>query len=125
MTSYKDTVSLPERISESQRVLSKYPDRVPVVIDSLDNFACLKKKKFLVPIELNVSQLLSIIHKQLIKTSKSGALFIFCDNQILQPSLTINEVYESYKEKPLMDYGKGDRFLYLQIAYENTFGNKH
>ena len=120
---YKDEVSLSTRISESDRILSKYIDKVPVIIDcnrELGTF--IKKRKFLVPKDVSVSYLISIIRSKGNLDSKK-AIFIFCDNQLIQGQTIIGEIYDRYINN-LVNSKKfdGDKFLYLFISYENAFG---
>jgi hypothetical protein len=120
---YKDEVSLSTRISESNRVLSKYIDRIPVIIDcdrELDTIV--KKRKFLVPREVSASYLITLIRSKGNLDSKK-AIFIFCDNKLIQGQTMIGEIYDKYMEN-LINSKKfdGDKFLYFYISCENTFG---
>lgn len=117
----KDELS--KRISESKRIISKFPDRIPVIV--LTNNSKLQKmltkNKFLVPHDLTVSYLLANIRNQ-IKLDPSNALFIFCDNILLSGSEDLSKIYFNYKIKNKIGTS-GDNFLYLSIEEENTFGN--
>ncbi len=120
---YKDEVSLSTRISESNRVLSKYTDKVPVIIDcdrELDTIV--KKRKFLVPKDVSASYLISLIRSKVNLSSKK-AIFIFCNSELIQGQTMFGDIYNKYMDN-LMNSKKfdGDRFLYLYLAYENTFG---
>ena len=125
MTDYKSLVSLDKRKAESQRVLIKYPDRIPVIIDPMDKKQTfqLTKKKFLVPREIDVATLLTVIRNCHTRPSKNESLFLFCDNRIIMPSMLMTELYDMYKNSPNSEYKKGDMFLYLVLARENTFGD--
>jgi|688.fasta_scaffold1999700_1 GABA(A) receptor-associated protein len=113
---------LSKRISESNRIISKFPDRIPVIVltknATLEKL--LKKNKFLVPYDLSVSYLLASIRSQ-IKLDPSKALFLFCDNTLLSGSQSLNEIYKNYKSKHNIGISK-DNFLYMSIEEENTFG---
>ena len=80
----KSNDDLAKKISESNRILAKFPDRIPVIIltnnSKLEKM--LKKNKFLVPHNLTVSCLMVNFRKQ-IKLDSSSALFMFCDNILL------------------------------------------
>lgn len=121
---YKEQNSLGFRISESQRILSKFPDRIPIIIDcSKDLDKILSKKKFLVPREISVSYLLTIIrNKSTLNSTK--AIFIFCNDKLLSGTSILGTVYDEYEKnaKKDSDFIKGDKTLYLNLAYENTFG---
>jgi hypothetical protein len=120
---YKNEVSLSDRINDSNRILSKYVDKIPVIIDcSKELDTIVKKRKFLVPIDVSVSHLISII-RQKFKLNSSQAIFIFCNNQIINGQTIIGEVYRTYiNDLTLSKKFDGDRFLYFYLSCENTFG---
>ena len=122
MNSLKKSTELSENISESTRILSKYPDRIPVIIKTKNQKLAkmLKKNKFLVPKDLSIAYLLLSIRKQ-ISMDKSKALFIFCDNTLISGSEMVNVIYNEYKYKHNIKQDS-DNFLYLSIEEENTFG---
>ena len=103
-------------VSESQRIIAKYPDYVPVIVKS-HKFA-LKKKKFLVPRDANVSHLLIAIRKHIEKVDHSTAIFIFCNNMMIGSNNMLSDVYQ----KHVIDKKTKNLFLYIEIATENTFG---
>jgi GABA(A) receptor-associated protein len=116
----KDELS--KRISESKRIISKFPDRIPVII--LTNNSKLQKmltkNKFLVPYDLTVSYLLANIRNQM-KLDSSNALFIFCDNTMLSGTEELSKIYGNYKSRNNIG-SSSDNFLYISIEEENTFG---
>jgi GABA(A) receptor-associated protein len=120
---YKDEVSLSTRISESNRILAKYIDKIPVIIDcdkELD--AVVKKRKFLVPRDVSASYLISLIRSKLNLNSKK-AIFIFCNNTLIHGQTIIGEIYDKYIEDLMFTQTfEGDRFLYFYLSCENTFG---
>jgi len=120
---YKDEVSLSTRINESNRVLSKYADKVPIIIDcdrELD--IIVKKRKFLVPRDVSASYLISLIRNKVNLDSKK-AIFIFCNNQIIQGQKMVGELYQTYMNDLIVSKKfNGDRFLYFYLSCENTFG---
>lgn len=119
MSSYKKKIHLSQRASECNRILAKYPSHVPVIVECDKKIGVLKKQKFLVPSDVSVSHLLISVRKQ-ISLDGSKSIFMFCDNMILCPTVMMNQVYSSYlrnkKDEP------EDKFLYITIASENTFG---
>jgi GABA(A) receptor-associated protein len=118
----KSNDDLSKKISESIRICSKFPDRIPVIILTKNSKLekMLKKNKFLVPSDLTVSYLLVNIRKQ-IKLDSFSALFMFCDNSLLSGTQTLNEIYKNYKHKNNIG-PSDDNFLYITIEEENTFG---
>jgi GABA(A) receptor-associated protein len=110
-----------KRCADSTRLRIKYPNHIPVVINSLDKEIVLKKYKYLVPKELNASQLMISIRSQLVLDSYK-ALFIFVDNTLLDNLKTIGEIYENYLIKNKIK-SNGDKHFYITLMSENTFGN--
>lgn len=105
-----------DRQRESSNVIIKYPDRVPVIVDTNDNSSFnekLDKHKFVVPDTLSVSEFVIIIRKRL-RIDSSKAIFVFCGNTILIGSMPIRQIYDKYKEE--------DGFLYLIYKAESTYG---
>ena len=122
LSSFKKDFTLAQRISESTRILAKYPDRIPIIIEYNDAelLKIIKKRKFLVPHDVSVSYLNHIIRNK-IKIDSSKAIFMFYENILLNSTSMIGELYEKYK-KNNKEYIKGDKFFYITLSYENTFG---
>jgi GABA(A) receptor-associated protein len=104
-----------KRVKESKSLNSRYPLRVPIILyPSTKEQPDIKKNKYLVPVDINVSQFMYVI-KKYIKINSEEAIFIFTSNNTLVPnSWTIKELYDQHK--------KEDNFLYLYYSIENTFG---
>lgn len=103
-----------KRLSEAQTIMTKYPDRIPCIID-IDKDINNKQvtRKMLIPTDLTVSQLLFILRKKT-KFSPEKALFLFLNN-ILPPSgTTVGYLYPTEKND--------DNFLYFFLTSENSFG---
>lgn len=102
---------------EATRILSKYPDRIPVIISRSSlagDIPEIDKNKFLVPSDLTVGQFQYVIRKRL-RLSPEKALFLFIDNNIQPTSHLMSTVYESsHDEKTL--------FLFITYGAESTFG---
>ena len=103
---------------EAIRVRTKYPDRIPVIVNRSRSAGSsvpeIDKHKFLVPCDLTMGQLQYVIRKRLTLTSEK-ALFLFVNNTIPPTSTLISTIYEEYKDKET-------EFLYVTYAMENTFG---
>lgn len=118
--SYKNQTSLEDRINESNRVLSKYPDRIPIIIECTNSelFKLIKKRKFLVPRDIIVLTLIQIIRDKIcVESSKS--IIMFHENKLLCGQSDLGAMYDSYMHEKKYD---GDKFLYITLAYESTFG---
>ena len=111
MKQHKDKYTL----KDSQYLISKYPKRIPVVVDLAPgtDLPPLEKNKYLAPKDITIGQLLFIIRKQM-NLNSSKAVFIYCENTVLTTSSLLSKVYHDLK------YENG--FLYLLVAGENTFG---
>ena len=104
-----------KRIEESSRIISKYPDRIPVIVEKTggSDIPDIDKCKFLVPKDLTVGQFVYVIRKR-IKLSPEKAIFIYINNTLPPTSQLVSAIYEEHKSE--------DGFLWLKYAGENTFG---
>lgn len=104
------------RKKEFLKIKNKYPERIPVIVEKnikCDDLINIKKKKYLVPNELNISSLIYLIRKN-IKLDSSKALFLMTNNKILNNNKSLYDAYEENKSE--------DGFLYIYYTSENTFG---
>lgn len=118
MTNYKITKTFEERLNESEEIVKKYPNRIPLIVEKLENkndtiIPKIDKNKYLVPDDLTVGQLVYVVKKR-IKLTPEKAIFIFCDNKLLNSSLNMRQVYDTYRDK--------DGFVYIIYSGESTFG---
>ncbi|GJW30769.1 autophagy-related protein 8i [Tanacetum coccineum] len=115
-TAFKTTYSFEERCQESQDIIARYPDRLPVVVEryTKTDLPEMEKKKYLVPRDMSIGQFIHILSGRL-HLAPGKALFIFVQNTLPQTSSLIESVYESYKDE--------DGFLYMCYSSEKTFGN--
>ena len=104
-----------ERINESTKIKSKYPDRVPVICEKNpgSGLEILDKRKYLVPNDITATQFLFIIRKRLKLASEKG-IFLFVNNMIAPSTHTMIDLYNEYKDD--------DGFLYMNYTEENVFG---
>jgi hypothetical protein len=119
-TKYQDIISYEKRCEDSLRLCLKYPDYVPVIINSPHPEVNLKKNKFLVQKDSSASKLVYTIRSQLILNSNM-AIFMFINDTIIDHTKSIGDLYEQYiiniKDK------NNDKYMYVNIYLENTFGN--
>ena len=115
--SFKNEFKFEDRLSEAEKVLGKYPDRIPVICERASNVKSdcplIDKRKYLVPIDLTMGQFLYIVRKRL-KLAPEKALFLFVNGTIPSTASLIGEIYQRHKE--------ADFYLYITYAPENTFG---
>jgi GABA(A) receptor-associated protein len=113
---FKNSYNFFYRYQESSKMLIKYPDRVPIICEKLQNkndCPNLNKKKYMVPNDFTVGQFLYIIRQQL-KVGPEKAIFLFVSNTIPPTSIRIINLYNLYRDD--------DLFLYVNYSSENTFG---
>ena len=118
MYTFKQEHTFYDRLAESSRVLTKYPERRPIICEKLagDNDAPdIDKHKFLVPRYLTVGEFMCVIRKR-IRLQPGDALFLFVGefNNIPPSNMVMISIYEQYKSS--------DGFLYITYSKENTFG---
>lgn len=112
---FKEDFDKNVRIGESQKIMTKYPGKIPVIVEKQKNsdMPNIDKKKYLVPGDLNMSQFIYVVRKR-IKLEPSETLFLMVNNQLCPSNIVLSEVYERYKDE--------DGFLYIVYSAENTFG---
>lgn len=114
--SFKKEHSFEKRKAESDRIRSKYPDRIPVIAERLEksDIPDLDKKKYLVPSDLTMGQFVYVIRKR-IKLSADQAIFLFVNNTLVPSGTLMSQVYK--------DHADEDGFAYICVAGENSFGS--
>ena len=85
-----------------ERVLRKYPDRVPVYVHVDHKRLYIEKNKYLVPHALTVADFTQIIRKR-ISIKPYEAMFMFVDKKVLPPnSAQFGELYKQYRDNDQM-----------------------
>jgi len=113
---FKIEYSFDTRKLESQKILGKYPERVPIIVEKSkqSDLPELTKNKYLVNNNITVGNLLYII-RQDAKIKEFEGVFLFINDSILPPlSEKIGTLYEKYKDL--------DGFLYICYTSETVFG---
>ena len=115
--SFKHQFGFEDRLAEAKRVLSKYPDRVPIICErsliSTHDCPVIDKRKYLVPRTYTMGEFLFVIRKRL-KLPPEKAIFLFVNDIIPSTTSVIGIVYQTYKD--------ADGYLYMSYSQENTFG---
>ena len=114
--SFKEKHDFEKRQLDSERIMQKYPYRVPVICEraGMTDIPLIDKNKYLVPTDLLVGQFMYVIRKRL-KLDAAKAIFLFINNQVIPPSsVSLGVIYEEHKD--------ADGFLYITYSGENTFG---
>jgi len=106
--------SLEDRLAESNKVLIKYPDRIPVIVEPLTkDIVGIDKNKFIVSKDMTFGQLIYIIRKRM-NVDSNTALFFSINGTLCTASSDIESIYNDKKNE--------DNFLYVKYTTENTFG---
>jgi len=107
--------SFEKRVEVAEKIRSKYPDRIPVIVEKAPRSTApeIDKKKFLVPADLTVSKLAFEIRRHLRLAPEHG-MFLFINDTLPPNAALLQQIYEKYKDP--------DGFLYVTYASENTFG---
>ena len=115
-SNYANKTTFESRSNESKRIRLKYPDRIPIIIERVNdtNTPPIDKTKYLVPNNLTVGELVYVIRKRM-KLEPEKAIFFFINESIPNTSLQLCQLYETHKNE--------DGFLYMKYSTENTFGS--
>ncbi|CAM8924618.1 unnamed protein product [Rhodiola kirilowii] len=113
--SFKDLYSFEDRLRESNDIIARYPDRLPVIAEKYSKCSLpdLEKNKYLIPRDMTMGQFIHILSGRL-HLDPGKALFIFVRNTLPETAAMIDSVYASFKDE--------DGFLYLCYSSEKTFG---
>lgn len=109
---YKSRFSLNERKRESEAIMRKYPDKIPVICTPI-NAPNIIKNKYLVSVDVNIMYLLFVI-RQNMKASQDQGLFFIINNTIPSSSDRMISLYDMHKDP--------DGFLYINYTMESVFG---
>jgi GABA(A) receptor-associated protein len=115
---FKDKHTYQDRRKECIRVTTKYPDKIPCILQMKKGGAMSSidgKNKYLVPNNTTFGHLIYIIRKR-IKLSQTQSIFMFTEkNKIPSSSTSLLNIYNENKSS--------DGYLYFYYSFENTFGN--
>jgi len=114
---FKAQHPLDRRKEVADKILSKYPDRVPVIVEKALNSDAPevdKKNRYLVPCDISVGKLAYEIRKHM-KLAPEQAIFLFVNGTLPPTSAVIGDIYNRNKDE--------DGFLYVAYSGESTFGN--
>jgi GABA(A) receptor-associated protein len=115
---HKKEFTYEDRLQKSSKLLHKYYDRVPVIIQKNMNkseLTDIEFHKYLIPKTLSMSEFVCLIRKKIALDPKVALFFFVSEKNILVPNtFTMEQVY--------MEHHDDDGFLYFQYSAENTFG---
>jgi GABA(A) receptor-associated protein len=114
--SFKNKYTLRQRVDESNKMLLKYKDKIPIICEKdnkIQGFD-IDKNKYLVSKNLLFGQFIHIIRQRL-KLNEYTALFFMVNNEYIPSSTSeIGFIYDLYKDM--------DGYLYVTYSLENIFG---
>ena len=111
---FKESFDHQSRFNEATRIMKRYPDRVPIIVETRPDVPLLLKRKYLVPRDFTVGEFIYVMRNK-INLRHEQALFLFFNDNILSPTAEmLGNVYENHKNT--------DQFLYAILCMENTFG---
>lgn len=104
------------RQKESENIMSRYPNKRPVIIYTNDkNLNPPEKYKFLVPDDQTMALFMTVLRKNMQLTQEQALWLYVKDGGSMPPTTSsISSVYEEFANE--------DGFLYIQYMGENTFG---
>merc|ERR1739840_35352 len=99
-SSFKKEHPFDKRKKEADRIIKKYPERIPVICEKAaqSDISDIDKKKYLVPQDLTVGQFVYVIRKR-IKVKPEKAIYIFINNVLPPTAALMSSIYESKKDK--------------------------
>ena len=115
--SYKKTFTKEMREKESEDIIKKNPNSIPVICEKApqSKIKGINKTKFLIKKTFTLEQFISILKKKL-NLDSTSALFLLVKGKIaLAGNETFIQIYEKYKDE--------DGFLYIYYSSEQVWGN--
>lgn len=117
MANFKESHTFEKRKSECDRLKSKYPDKLPIIIEVSKKYTnilpSLPKSKYLLPYDITLAHFISILRNSM-KLQPDNAIFLFTGNKIPSVTQLMGQIYEFSKDE--------DGFLYFTICGESVFG---
>lgn len=119
---YQRLVSFDDRRAAADKLMTKRPDHIPVVLltSSGNGRVQLKRHKLLVSRNQPVSMFMQGLRAYAInrQVSPYEAIYAFSESrELLLGSMLMSHVYQTYKN--------ADGHLYVYVEVENTFGYHH
>lgn len=113
---FKVQYSFEKRKEEADRILSKHPNKIPIIVEKADNSNApeIDKNKWLLSDNITIGQLLLTIRRR-IKIDASETIFLFVNNSYIPSNQeTIGDVYNKHKDT--------DLYLYITYSKEVAYG---
>ncbi|XP_061582291.1 microtubule-associated proteins 1A/1B light chain 3C [Cololabis saira] len=117
MMPFKQRKCLATRKDEVCNILSKFPNKLPVIVERYireQTLPLLDKTKFLVPFELTLGQFLCLLRNKIALESSESLFLLVAERSMSCMSSSMGEVYTRYRDM--------DGFLYITYASQEMFG---
>ena len=114
---FKERKSLAERKADVEASRLRFPGKVPVIIERYKNekhLPTIEKVKFVVPRELTMAQLSTIVRNRMSLNSRDTFFLFTSTGSMPALSMCVPVLYEQSKDE--------DGFLYLTYASQEVFG---
>lgn len=116
--SFKDEFSLEKRKAESENLMSKYPNRIGIIVEQEKSnnsvIPPIDKRKYAVYNDMKFSSFMNVIRNRLKLSPEIALIFFVNGSNILTGNQIMSEIYNQYKDE--------DGFIYIKYTGENTFG---
>ena len=116
---YKTEKKLEERKKESEKIISYFPDKIPIICekDPKCNLTELEKSGYIIKKNMSVNKFIAIFRKK-IKIEEGYAFYLLVNQKyILLGNNTMSEIYDKFKDKE-------DGFLYITYSSELMWGKE-
>ena len=106
---------LSDRLERSDRILKKYPDRIPIIAEKhySSKLPDIDKTQYLVPRDMCAGNFVCVLRKRL-KLGPTDAIYLFVNGSLVQSHISMHQLYEDNKSS--------DRFLYVIFMEQQTYG---
>lgn len=120
---FEKQITEEKRRADCNKIMERYPERVPVVCERAPrggDVPQINSKKFLVPKQMSVSQLIVVVKNQLgaeghPSFNENAALYFTLRNRTtLQPNTKLEVAHNEHRSP--------DGFLYMHYSVETVFG---
>ena len=128
---FKQELSFDKRFALAHNILSKYNDRIPIILSPYSKKdPILSKKRYLVPADITMCKFIIELRSQMPNIKSGVGIYFYVDaekqpddigktsnrySMVLVPvSQLMGPIYDKYKDQ--------DGFLYMVYTTENTFG---